>query len=165
MSDTLKRVQLNREQRGLAGFTLIELLIVIVVLGILVAIVVFAMGSVTSQSAVSACSADAKTISTAISAEQNQTPNVLPILAVGSAPGDLAPTYLKSLPANSGLYTISLSPDSLAVEVTLVGNDPGTAYADASGPQLYEPDGPGNLAFAFAPGDGSLANQGICAGA
>jgi prepilin-type N-terminal cleavage/methylation domain-containing protein len=165
MSDTFNRVQLNRKHRGLDGFTLIELLITIVVLGILAAIVVFALGGVSSTSAAAACMTDAKSVSYAIAAEQAQTPNVAPAFAVGSAPGDLAPAYLATLPANSSLYTIGLSPDNLAVEVTLASNDPGAAYADAAGAQLYEADGSSNPAFTFAAGDGTLAGQGICAGA
>jgi prepilin-type N-terminal cleavage/methylation domain-containing protein len=165
MSDTFKRVQLNRKYRGLEGFTLIELLIVIIVLGILAAIVVFALGGVSSSSAAAACTTDAKSVSYAIAAEQIQTPNVPPVYAVGSAPGDLSPAYLASLPANSSLYTIGLSSDNLAVEVTLASNDPGAAYADAAGAQLYQADGPSNPAFAFGAGDGTLVGQGICAGA
>jgi general secretion pathway protein G len=167
MSDTFKRIRLNREQRGLEGFTLIELLIVIVVLGILAAIVVFALGGVSSSSAAAACTTDAKSVSYAIAAEQAQTPNVPPAYAVGSDPSDLAPAYLATLPANSNLYTISLSPDNLAVEVTPASGDPGeksTLAVPAPANSLYEADG-NTAAFSFDPSDGSLANQGICAGA
>ena len=42
---------------------------------------------------------------------------------------------------------------------------PGAAYSDASGAQLFEQDGNDLNRFAFASADGSLARQGICAGA
>jgi general secretion pathway protein G len=162
MSDTLNRVRLNRKQSGLAGFTLIEMLIVIVVLGVLAAVVVIALGGVTGQSATAACNPDARTVSSAVSAYEASPPSGV---AVGTAPSDmnaLVPDYLKALPANSNLYAISLSADD-AVEVTLGTNAPGAAYADASGAQLYEPDG-NTQAFTFASADGTLAGQGICAG-
>jgi general secretion pathway protein G len=101
MSDIFNTVQLNRKQRGLGGFTLIEMLIVIVVLGMLAAIVVFAVGGITSSSAASACATDAKSVSYAIAAEQSQTPNVPPVYAVGSEPGDLVPAYLVVLPIST----------------------------------------------------------------
>jgi prepilin-type N-terminal cleavage/methylation domain-containing protein len=167
MSEEFKRIRPNCEQRGLEGFTLIEVLIVIVVLGILAAIVVFALGGFSSSSAAAACATDAKSVSYAIAAEQVQTPNVPPVYATGSDSGDLAPAYLATLPANSDLYTIGLSPDNSAVEVTLNSNDPGEAstLSDAPGGlKLYDPDG-GTAAFTFGPSDGSLAGQGICAGA
>jgi prepilin-type N-terminal cleavage/methylation domain-containing protein len=163
MSDTLNRLQINRRHRGLQGFTLIEMLIVIVVLGVLAAIVVFALGGVTGQSATAACTSDARTVSTAVSAYEASPPSGV---AVGTAPSSLStlvPGYLKSLPANSNLYAISLSADD-AVQVTLGSDAPGAAYADASGAQLYEQDG-NTQPFSFASADGSLAGQGICAGA
>jgi prepilin-type N-terminal cleavage/methylation domain-containing protein len=166
MSNTFNRIQIKRKRLGLEGFTLIEMLLVVIVLGILVAIVVFALGGVSSSSAAAACTTDAKSVSYAIAAEQVQMPNVAPVYAVGTAPGDLAPAYLATLPANTSLYTIGLSSDSLAVEVTLASNDPGATYADAAGAQLYEADHSANQqAFTFAAGDGALTAQGICAGA
>ncbi|HEY5273259.1 MAG TPA: hypothetical protein VIJ34_08505 [Acidimicrobiales bacterium] len=46
------------------------------------------------------------------------------------------------MPANSDLYTISLSADNKAVEVTLAANDPGMTVTDApTGAALYEADG------------------------
>jgi prepilin-type N-terminal cleavage/methylation domain-containing protein len=163
MSNTLNKLQTSRRQRGLDGFTLIEMLIVVVVLGVLAAIVVFALGGVTGQSATAACTSDARTVSTAVSAYETSPPAGI---AAGTAPSDmnaLVPDYLKSLPANSNLYAISLSADD-AVQVTLGSDAPGAAYSDASGAQLYEQDG-NSQPFAFASADGSLAGQGICAGA
>jgi general secretion pathway protein G len=167
MPQTLKRIRLDREQRGLEGFTLIELLLVIIVLGILAAIVVFALGAVTSSSASAACTTDAKSVATAITAEQTADPGDLPVLGDTGAPGDLVPNYLATLPANSNLYTISLSQDSLAVNVALNSNDPGEASTISDAPNggvLFNADG-NNAAFQFGSGDGTLAGQGICAGA
>jgi prepilin-type N-terminal cleavage/methylation domain-containing protein len=107
-TDLLPKIEKSAD----TGFTLIELLIVIVVLGILAAVVVFALGSVTSSSAKSACSADAKTVETAIAAQNAQ---------LGSYPANgivdsnatavtagLVPTYLKSWPSNTTHYYIGV---------------------------------------------------------
>ena len=161
-SDNLNRLQLDRRRRGLDGFTLIEMLIVIVVLGVLAAVVVSALGGVTGQSATAACNSDAKTVSIAVSAYEASPPSGV---AAGTVPdmNALVPGYLKSLPANSNLYTISLSGDD-AVEVTLGSTAPGAAYADAAGAQLYGQDG-NTQPFTFGSIDDALAGQTICAGA
>src|ERR1700683_1482834 len=75
-SNNYQRLKQRRDAGEINGFTLIEILIVIVVLGILAAVVIFALGGVTGQSAQAACEADGATLSTAISAYNNQNPGV-----------------------------------------------------------------------------------------
>jgi len=163
--NTLKTVQRNREANGEQGFTLIELLIVIVVLGILAAIVVFALGGVTSSSAAAACATDAQSVNVAISAEQAQQPGVAPLLASGSAAGDLVPEYLATLP-NSSYYAVSVSataPWNTLVALTQDA-DPGVAATNgvANGSaQVFN----GSTAYQYSGTGTSLDGQGICAGA
>ena len=160
--ETLSRIQRNREANGEQGFTLIELLIVIVVLGILAAIVVFALGGVTSSSAAASCATDAQSVNVAIAAEQAQQPGVAPLLASGSAAGDLVPAYLATLPANTSYYAITVSASApWNTLVALTSGDPGATYT--GGPtttaQIF------NGASAYTYPAGTLLNKGICAGA
>ncbi len=116
MISTLKRIQAKKAaQENNGGFTLIELLIVIVVLGILAAVVVFSLGGVTGSSAVAACEADGATVSTAIAALAAQSPGVTPILTSGTAAGDLATTYLQSIPNNIQHYQFGITSDGKLV--------------------------------------------------
>lgn len=117
MISTLKKLQAKKAaQENSGGFTLIELLIVIVVLGILAAVVVFSLGGVTGSSSVAACKADGATVSTAIAAEQAQNPGVPAVLGTGAASaGDLATTYLQSIPNNVTHYKFSVAAGVLYV--------------------------------------------------
>ena len=113
-----------------SGFTLIELLIVIVVLGILAAVVVFALSGVSGQSAQAACNADAKTVATAIAAEQTQNPSVVPTAPAGATGSNLVTgtgmlggtTYLQSWPNNTGTnYTIGIGATNEVTVTTTTG--------------------------------------------
>jgi prepilin-type N-terminal cleavage/methylation domain-containing protein len=59
---------------GDSGYTLIELLVVIVVIGILASIVIFGLTGVTAQSVHATCASDAKTVSIAVGAYQEEHP-------------------------------------------------------------------------------------------
>ena len=110
MISTLKKLQAKKAaQENNGGFTLIELLIVIVVLGILAAVVVFSLGGVAGTSAVAACEADGSSINTAMAALTASSPGTTPILASGTAAGDLAPNYLQTIPSNSSHYVFAIS--------------------------------------------------------
>ena len=164
MFDAARKIQRRREMNGETGFTLIELLIVIVVLGILAAIVVFALGGVTSQSAVAACNSDAKTVSTAVAAEQAQTPNTAPTLANLVSGG-----YLKAQPLSTYYQTGILGTAPYNVTIALAVSDPGaatigTATTIAGGftvAQAYE----GTSPYTYPTGTLSYAGQAVCAGA
>jgi len=171
----VQRIQRNRELNGEHGFTLIELLIVIVVLGILAAIVVFALGGVTSSSAAAACATDAQSVNVAIAAEQAQAPGVTPIYASGSAPGDLAPAYLSTLPSSSS-YIIGISGASASganTTVTLVPGDPGYVATETGSPLAPNAEQfngvlgatPGAFQFPAATPATSYSSKGVCAGA
>ena len=110
MISTLKKLQAKKAaQENNGGFTLIELLIVIVVLGILAAVVVFSLGGVAGTSAVAACEADGSSINTAMAALTASSPGTIPVLASGTAAGDLAPNYLQTIPSNASHYVFAIS--------------------------------------------------------
>ena len=113
-----------------------QLLIVIVILGILAGIVVFAVQNLTSSSAQSACSADQKTVQIAVEAFKAQvshypsvgdnaaatpggasaaavaaTPGVQDLYAAQTVGGNTVGPWLKSIPANSGHYSITVTQD------------------------------------------------------
>jgi general secretion pathway protein G len=162
----LCRTRRNRISNSEQGFTLIELLIVIVVLGILAAIVVFALGGVTSSSAAASCSTTAQSVNVAVAAEQASSPGTAPLLANGTAAGDLVPTYLATMPS-SAYYSLSLSGTN--TQVTLASGDPGyTATLNAATPPVAQAETfNGSSAWVYPTGTtpASLVGKGVCAGA
>lgn len=65
----------------------------------------------TNTNADDACQADGATVNTAMAALNANKPEVIPILASGSSPGDLAPNYLQTLPTNPKHYKFAISSD------------------------------------------------------
>jgi len=135
MTNTLHRLQHQRDAGEIDGFTLLEVLIVIVVLGILAAVVIFALGGISGKTAVAACEADGATISTAMSIFKNQNQNVA-VTTAGLLNGTTAngnSSYIQSWPNNTPHYAFALStgagapgnataPNQLEVSIIPAGN-------------------------------------------
>jgi prepilin-type N-terminal cleavage/methylation domain-containing protein len=122
MTNTLHRLQRQRDAGEIDGFTLLEVLIVVVVLGILAAVVIFALGGITGKTAVASCQADGATVSTAMAIFRNQNPNVAVTTAglENGTPANGNSSYIQSWPNNTPHYAFALS--------TAVGT-PGNATA------------------------------------
>jgi general secretion pathway protein G len=143
LTNTLHRLQHERDAGEIDGFTLLEILIVIVVLGILAAVVIFALGGISGKTAFAACEADGETVSTAIAAFNNQNQNT-PVTTAGLINGTVANgniPYIQSWPNNAPHYAFALStgvgapgnataPNQLEVSIIPAGNVDAATLAD-----------------------------------
>jgi hypothetical protein len=77
---------------------------------------------VAGETSAAACTTHANSVSGAIAAEQNESPTITPTYSISSGvvTSNLIPTYLQSWPSSTE-YTVSLSSDGSAVEVSLAG--------------------------------------------
>jgi prepilin-type N-terminal cleavage/methylation domain-containing protein len=112
-----------------SGFTLIELLIVIVILGVLAAVVVFAVGAFNKNGLQAACKTDFKTVEIADEAYYAQNNSVY-APAAPTAQALVDSGYLKTIPGNTGSYTIALAATGPTVTLTAT---PGTSFATEDG--------------------------------
>jgi prepilin-type N-terminal cleavage/methylation domain-containing protein len=139
MTTTYNRLKRRREAGEINGFTLLEIMVVIVVLGILAAVVIYALGGITGKSAVAACQADGATVTSALSAYNQQHPNSgvtgaalqTALTAITTTTPGTGSDYIQSWPSNAPHYAFLISGTTLQIKVPATAAS-GVAYVGPS---------------------------------